>query len=120
MKDSSNSGSMAPRVVTMKVYVGREMWEATRDVGVTDVEQFMVKRLEKVFPIANKHLSKLNDGGFFVQFDKTVHRLEKSDVKIKETYIDRTDGNTTKKFKQSNIWSHAFTFQEAVQKMEGR
>ena len=107
-------------MVTIKVYVGRDIWEATRDVGVTDVEPFMVESLEKVFPIVNKHLSNLDDGGYFVQFDKTVHRLEKSDVQIKKTYMDRTDGNVTKKFKYSNIWSHTFTFQEAVQKMEGR
>ena len=106
--------------MTIKVYVSCEMWEAVKDVGITDVEQFMVESLEKVFPIVNKHLSNLDNGGYFVQFDKTVHRLEKSNVKIENTYIDRTDGNTTKKFKQSNIWSHAFTFQEAVQKMEGR
>ena len=120
VKESGNSGSPAPRVVTMKVYIGREMWEATNDLVDTDVEQFMIESLEKVFPIVNEHLSNLDDGGYFVQFDKTVHRLEKSDVKIEKTYMDRTDGNTTKKFKYSNIWSHTFTFQEAVQKMEGR
>ena len=120
VKESESSGSLAPRVVTMKVYVSREMWEATKDLVDTDVEQFMIESLEKVFPIVNEHLRNLDDGGYFVQFDKTVHRLEKSDVKIEKTYMDRTDGNTTKKFKYSNIWSHTFTFQEAVQKMEGR
>ena len=117
VKDSGNSRSLAPRVVTIKVYVGRDIWEAIKEEVDTDVKQYMVEILEKVFPIVNKQLISLDDGGYFVQFYKTIHRLEKSDVKIKKTYMDRLDGNATKK---SNMFSHTFSFQEAVQKMIGR
>ena len=120
VKDSGNGGSLSPRVVTMKVYVGRDIWEAIKEEVDTDVKQYMVESLDKVFPIVNKQLKNLDNGGYFVQFDKTVHRLEKSDVKIKKTYMDRLDGNATKKFRQSDMFSHTFTFQEAVQKMKGR
>ena len=120
VKKSGSGGSLAPRVVTMKVYVGRDIWEATREEVDTDVEQFMVESLEKLFPLVNKQLSNLDNGGYFVKFDKTVHRLDKSDVKIKKTYMDRLDGNATKKFRRSDIFSHTFTFQEAVQEMKGR
>ena len=58
-------------------------------------------------------------GGYFVQFDKTVHRLEKSDVNIKRMYMDKLDGNA-KTFKQSNLFSHTFMLQEAVQEMKER
>ena len=120
VKDSGNRGSLAPRVVTMKVYVGRDIWEAIKEEVDTDVKQYMVESMKKVFPIVNKQLKILDNGGYFVQFDKTVHRLEKSDVKIKETYMDRLDGIATKKFGQSDMFSHTFTFQEAVQRMKGR
>ena len=120
VNESSKSRSLSPRVVTLKVYVNRDIWKATMEAVDTDVKKFMVKSLEKLFHIVNKHLRHLDNGGYSVQFDKTVNRLEKSDVKIKKTYIDRLDGNATKTFKKSNIFSHTFTFQEAVQEMEGR
>jgi hypothetical protein len=125
VKDSGKSGSLppsGPRVVTLKVYVGLDMWpQATEIKGGTDARQFMmVQNLEKLFAVVNQHLSHLDDRGFFVQFDKTVHRLEKSDLMIRKTYIDRLDGNTTKTFNESDIFSHTFTFQEAVQAMKGR
>ena len=85
-----------------------------------DVKKFMVESLEKTFRIVNKHLSHLDNGGYFVQFDKTVSRLEKSDVDLKETFIDRLEGNATKTFNKSQINSHTFTFQEAAQEIEDR
>ena len=120
VKDSGSGGSLAPRVVTMKVYVGLDIWEFTGKEVDTNLRQFMVDSLEKLFTIVNQHLSHLDNGGYFVQFDKTVHSLKTSDVKIGKTYIDRLDSNTTKTFNQSDIFSHTFTFQEAVQQMKGR
>ena len=117
---SGSDGSLAPRVVTMKVYVGRDIWKDVKEEVDRDVNMFMVESLEKLLLNVNEHLGNLDDGGYFVQFDKTVHRLEKSDVNIKRTYSDRMDGNATKPFKQSSIWSRTFTFQEAVEEMEGR
>ena len=80
----------------------------------------MVESLGNMFRIVNKHLSHLDNGGYFAQFDGTVSRLEKSDVKVRKTFLDRQDGNATKTFSKSQIKSHTFTFQEAVQEMEGR
>ena len=120
VKESSSNGSLAPRVVTMKVYVGRDIWKDVKEEVDRDVNMFIVERLENLIFNVNEHLGNLNNGGYFVQFDKTVHRLEKSDVNIKRTYSDRLDGNATKPFKQSSIWSRTFTFQEAVQEMKGR
>ena len=104
----------------MKVYVGRDLWKDVKEEVDRDVNMFMVESMEKLLLKVNEHLGNLDNGGYFVQFDKTVHRLEKSDVNIKRTYSDRMDGNATKPFKQSSIWSRTFTFQEAVQEMEGR
>ena len=120
VNESSKIRSLSPRLVKIKVYVNRDIWKATREAVDTDVKKFMVKSLEKLFHIVNKHLRRLDNGGYSVQFDKTVSRLEKSDVKIKNTYIDRLHDNATKTFKKSNIESHTFTFQEAVEEMEGR
>ena len=115
-----SSRSLTPRIVTMKLYVNRDIWEATGEAVATDVNTFMVDSLENMLAIANKHLSHLDNGGYFAQFDKTVSRLEESDVTIRNTFIDRQDGNATKTFDKSQINSHTFTFQEAVQEMEGR
>ena len=120
VNESSRSRSLSPRLVKIKVYVNRDIWKATREAVDTDVKKFIVNSLEKLFHIVNKHLRRLDNGGYSVQFDKTVSRLKKSDVKIKNTYIDRLHDNATKTFKKSNIESHTFTFQEAVQEMEGR
>ena len=69
VKDSGNRGSLAPRVVTMKVYVGRDIWEAIKEEVDTDVKQYMVESMKKVFPIVNKQLKILDNGGYFVQFE---------------------------------------------------
>ena len=62
----------------------------------------------------------LGDGGFKMKFKGKIQKLESSDVKIKKTYIDRLDGNKTKKFEHKNIYSYAFTFLEAVEKIPKR
>ena len=55
-----------------------------------------------------------------MKFKGKIQKLESSDVKIKKTYIDRLDGNKTKKFEHKNIYSYAFTFLEAVEKIPKR
>ena len=73
-----------------------------------------------IFDLVNKNLRRLDNGGYEVKFNGTIQRFENSDVEIEHTYVDRTDGNKTKKFDSSNMFSHVFTFQEAVEKMAGR
>ena len=84
------------------------------------VLKFLRGQLARAFNLANENLRRLDNGGYKVKFNGTIQRLESSDVKIKKTYVDRVDGNKTKKFDQSNIFSHGFTFQEAVEKMPAR
>ena len=73
-----------------------------------------------IFDLVNKNLRRLDNGGYEVKFNGTIQRFENSDVEIENTYVDRTDGNKTKTFDSSNMFSHVFTFQEAVEKMRGR
>ena len=84
------------------------------------VLKFLRGQLSRAFNLANQNLRNLDNGGYKVKFNGTIQRLESSDVKIKKTYVDRLDGNKTKKFDHSNIFSHTFTFQEAVEKMPDR
>ena len=84
------------------------------------VLKFLRGQLARAFNLVNQKLRMLDSGGYKVKFNGTIQRLESSDVKIKKTYVDRVDGNKTKKFDQSNIFSHGFTFQEAVEKMPAR
>ena len=82
--------------------------------------KFLRGQLTQTFKLVNQNLKRLDNGGYKVKFDGTIQRLENSDVKIKKTYMDRLHGNKTKKFDNKNIFSHTFTFQEAVEKMPGR
>ena len=81
---------------------------------------FLSGQVTKIFDLVNKNLRTLDNGGYEVKFNGTIQRFENSDVKIENTYVDRTDGNKTKTFESSNMYSQIFTFQEAVEKMPGR
>jgi hypothetical protein len=117
-------GTSRPREVTVQVYINQALWETIEGDIDPDmsVEDFIVGQLGKLFLKVNGHLRRLNDGGFRAVFNKTLQRLETSDVHeyMTGTYIDRLDGNVTKKFDETNLFSHTFTFQQAVERMEGR
>ena len=76
--------------------------------------------MTQFFKLANQKLKNLDNGGYKVKFNGTIQMLDNSDVKIKKTYIDRIKGNKTTKFDEKNLFSHTFTFQEAVEKMPNR
>ena len=84
------------------------------------VSEYLGTQVTKVFNLVNKNLGKLHDGGFKVKFNGTIQRLDSSDVNMQKHYVDRSDGNITKTFDSSNMNSHSFTFQQAVEKMPGR
>ena len=84
------------------------------------VSEYLGTQVTKVFDLVNKNLGKLDDGGFKVKFNGTIQILENSDVNMQKHYVDRSDGNITKTFDSSNMNSHSFTFQQAVEKMPGR
>ena len=132
-----------PRVVNVGLYIQKSLWKVTlfflsfeisclqyllkvieeivkKSDKESDVLEFLKVQLETIFNLANQKLRKLDDGGFKVKYNKTIQRLESSDVKIKKTFIDRLNGNKTKEFDHNDIFSHTFTFQEAVEKMPNR
>ena len=76
--------------------------------------------MRAIFDLVNKNLRKLDDGGYKVKVKGKIQRFEKSDVKIKYTFVDRNDGNKTKRFVPHELLSHVYTFQEAVERMPGR
>ena len=116
---SKANSSLASRQLMVKVYIHHSLWERREqdlEPGA-NVTKSVLKQVETLLSKTSKHLQKLDDGGFVISFDKTVHRLENSDVKIRQTYIDRTDGNLNKTYEENHMYSHTFTFQEAVQEM---
>ena len=68
----------------------------------------------------NEDLKLLDNGGFEIHYDQGLAKLSNSDVKMKRKYKDRLDNNRKKIFENSDILAHAFSFQEAVQKMPNR
>ena len=98
--------------------------KVTEQVLNSDTEDavlaFLSGQVTKIFDLVNQNLRRLDNGGYKVIFNGTIQRFENSDVKIEKTYVDRTDGNKTKTFDSSDMFSHTFTFQEAVEKMPGR
>ena len=141
--DESTLALKPPRVVNVGIYIQKSLWKVTlfflsfeisclqyllkvieeivkKSDKESDVLEFLKVQLETIFNLANQKLRRLDDGGFKVKFNKTIQRLENSDVKIKKTYVDRLNGNKTKEFDHNDIFSHTFTFQEAVEKMPNR
>ena len=141
--DEARSAGKPPREVTVGLYIQRALWEVTLFIvfflrtspisclmKVTEqivgshkesaVLKFLRGQVTRAFNLANQNLRRLDNGGYKVKFNGTIQRLESSDVKIKKTYVDRLDGNKTKKFDDSNIFSRTFAFQEAVEKMPDR
>ena len=104
------------------VFIGYFPQETKRIVNGTEknVSEYLRRQVTKVFDLVNKNLGKLDDGGFKVKFNGTIQILENSDVKMQNNYVDRSDGNITKTFDSSNMNSHTFTFQQAVENMPGR
>ena len=47
-------------------------------------------------------------------------KLGRSEISLKNNYVDRINGNVTKRVDPDNIFSHTFAFQEAVQKLADR
>ena len=140
--DKATLATKPPRVVNAGIYIEKSLWKVTlfflsfeisclqyllkvieeiaKSDKESDVLEFLKVQLETIFNLANQKLRNLDDGGFKVKYNKTIQRLESSDVKIKKTFIDRLNGNKTKEFDHNDIFSHTFTFQEAVEKMPNR
>merc|ERR1719483_747517 len=88
--------------------------------GGDDPTEEINHQLENMFNGVDKHLSNLDNAGFKVDFGRRVVKLGRSEISLKNNYVDRINGNVTKRVDPDNIFSHTFTFQEAVQKLADR
>jgi len=122
---TSNTSKKKPKLVTVKVYVNPDLWSAVDSLignkGTEEkVKQYIIGQFQKMTAIADNHMINLDDGGYKVKFDKSIHKLEKSDVKMGKEYVDRLDNNATKQWNEHDIMSQTFTFQQAVEKLPNR
>jgi len=109
------------RIIKAKIYVEDTLWDNMSDLVGQDDPGFVIrKQLDNTFSKVNKLLGELDNGGYRVEYVRNVTKLGASNIKLKDTYVDRINGNKTKKVDINNIFSHTFTFQEAVQKLPGR
>ena len=90
------------------------------ECGGNDPTEKIIQQLKIIFKGVNKHLKTLDNGGFKVVFGRDVVKLSKSKIVLEDSYVDRINGNVTTKVNPNNIFSHTFTFQEAVQKLRDR
>ena len=107
----------------MKVYVDDRLWEEQEHaVRRHEDQNKWVGSAQSLFDVevsglldrGNKHLAKLDNGGFEVVMVGHVTKMSKSDVSLADTYTDRVDGNKIKEFSPENVWAQTFAFQEAV------
>ena len=108
----------------MKVYVDDRLWEEYAvwrqedQIGtakwVGSAQSLFDEEVSGLLDGGNKHLAKLDNGGFEVVMVGNVTKMSKSDVSLADTYTDRVDGNKIKEFSPENVWAQTFAFQEAV------
>merc|ERR1712142_357005 len=98
--------------IKTKFYVDDDFWK--------EGEEKIKLQLDKTLVGANKHLSILDDGGYKVVNDEPLVKLSNSDVKLKENYTDRLDGNEIKILDTKRLLAITFSFQEAVQELPNR
>ena len=98
-------------LVRVGVYLDPGLWTAIRKgrklSGVQERAEGLVREI-------NKHLARLDEGGFKVVIEGRVISLANSEINLKNTFVDRNDGNKTKRFSANDIVSQTFAFQEAV------
>jgi len=107
--------------IKASVVIEDSLWEEISTVvGGGDPTREIVKQLENLFEGVNKHLVRLDNGGFMVDFDHNITKLGESSINFKSTYVDRQKGNITKEFDNNDIFAHTYAFQEAVQELPDR
>ena len=97
--------------------VDDRLWEeyaVRRQEDQSGVEKWIDGEVSGLLDRGNKHLAKLDNGGFEVVMVGHVTKMSKSDVSLGDTYTDRGDGNKIKEFSPENVWAQTFAFQEAV------
>merc|ERR1712106_1094750 len=103
------------------IYIEDSLWDKMSNLtGGDDPTEEITDQLKNIFKGVNKHLATLDNGGFKVEIERPVVKLGRSEISLKNNYVDRINGNVTKRFDPDNSFSHTFTFQEAVQKLADR
>ena len=101
------------------MYIEDRLWDMMSE-DASDPTEKIIEQMEKIFEGINKHLDNLDNGGYIMDFDKKVVKLDNSDIVLKNTYVDRVDGNVTKVFDADQIWALTFAFQESVELLRNR
>ena len=104
----------------VKLYIEDTLWNMMSSDGcdLSDPSEDIIERMEEVFEEVNKHLNNLDNGGYMIEFNNQVVKLENSDIVLKDSYVDLNDGNVTKEFNPDSIHSFTFAFQESVGLMD--
>eukprot|EP00092_Neocalanus_flemingeri_P040716 GFUD01044328.1.p1 GENE.GFUD01044328.1~~GFUD01044328.1.p1 ORF type:complete len:264 (+),score=58.21 GFUD01044328.1:228-1019(+) len=108
------------RVINVKMYIEDSLWDRMAREARGNPTELIGKQMDTIFSRVNKHLKNLDNGGFKVDFARDVVKLNRSEIVLEDTYVDRINSNKTTKVDPTNIFSHTFTFQEAVQKLPDR
>jgi len=109
------------RRIRSKIFIHDSLWEdVSSAVGGGNPSQEIIKQVEALFGGVNKHLGRLDNGGFMLDFDHNVTKLRESGLILRNSYVDRLNGNVTKAFNEKDFLAHTFTFQEAIQELPDR
>jgi len=113
------------KLIKTKVYVEDNLWYRFGTQPHVDADNpipEIARQLEWLFDkFVNHHLGNLDNGGFKIEWDiADIVKLNRSDVVPADTYIDRLNNNKTMQADPKDIFSHTFTFQEAVEKLPDR
>merc|ERR1712106_564349 len=107
--------------IGVSIYIEDSLWDKMSNItGGDDPTDKITDQLKNIFKGVNEHLATLDNGGFKVEIGRPVVKLGRSEISLKNNYVDRINGNVTKRFDPDNIFSHTFAFQEAVQKLADR
>ena len=103
------------RKINVKVYIKDQLWDKASEA---DPGAFFVQKVNTYFSGINKHLARLDNGGFELVFNETVTKLSNSDITFGPTYKDRYDqSNTIREYDDNKLIAQTFSFQEAVEKL---
>jgi len=116
--------SCETRLITAEMYIEDELYrlvsEFLDEQNVTgDVNHIVNQRIDDMFDATNIHLMNLDNGGYKLVYDGNFTLLNDSIFEIKETFIDRNDGNRNKTFYSGDLMAWTFGFQEAVGELLG-
>ena len=88
--DKVDKEECSGKIIKTKIYIEDTLWDRM-DNEPSDIPG----QLDYIFQHVNRHLQKLDNGGFKVEFLKDVVKLIKSEIVLEDTYIDRLNNNKT-------------------------